>query len=238
MKSRREAELRSRVSGRSGAAETEVKRVATVLERISRQSTKPAEPRVPRTAPAPSQKGQRPGGKAPADAHADENDDVNDIVAPEIEDAAPSRLLEFEPRQLPVASVEDRMGEKQERANGLHARAKGQEKWPAADPNCDGDQAHLIGLIAVPRGGVKSQRNRPLDVARHEPIGVLDQRLEEAALGGADIRWRLERSSGRPQQDPRWRAKARASAPRRQPGPGRPIRSSVSAASQAELPEE
>src|SRR3984885_8255246 len=59
MKSRREAESSRRVRRRSGASDTEVNRVSPPsLERTSRKYTKPAEPSVPRTAPAPSPSGQ------------------------------------------------------------------------------------------------------------------------------------------------------------------------------------
>ena len=139
---------------------------------------------------------QRPKGvrgQAPADAHAGEYDGVHDIVAPKIENAAPSRLLEFEPRQFAVAAVEDRMRQEQERADGLHEGARGQEKRAAADPDRDGDQAHLIGRDRGSRQAARDlQRDRPLDVAGHEPVGVLDQRLEKPALRGADVGGRLD----------------------------------------------
>src|ERR1700677_2718309 len=59
MKSRREAESRTRVSGRSRASDTEEIKVSPPsFDRISRQMTKTAEHNVPRTAPAPSASGQ------------------------------------------------------------------------------------------------------------------------------------------------------------------------------------
>ena len=50
---------------------------------------------------------------------------MNDIVAPEIENAAPSRFLKFEPGQFAVAPVQDRVGEKEQRADGLKGGALG-----------------------------------------------------------------------------------------------------------------
>ena len=85
------------------------------------------------------------------------------------------------------------MRQEQERPDGLHQGARGEEKRAAADPDRNGNQAHLIGRDPGSRQAARDlQRDRPLDVAGHEPVGVLDQRLEKPPFRSADVGGRLD----------------------------------------------
>ena len=53
---------------------------------------------------------------------------VHEVVAPEIEDGAAPRLQEFQPGDLPVAAVEDGMGEEEERPRDLGQPAPARRK--------------------------------------------------------------------------------------------------------------
>ena len=69
--------------------------------------------------------GQRPrllDRRGPAHGDAGEDRDVHDVVAPEIQDAAPTRFLESQPRDLAIAAVDDRVREQQQRAGELIRR--------------------------------------------------------------------------------------------------------------------
>src|SRR5207249_7085303 len=62
--------------------------------------------------------GERPrrsGGETAPRGDAPEHGDVDEVVAPEIEDGAAARLDELESRQLAVAAVEDRVGQEEKR---------------------------------------------------------------------------------------------------------------------------
>src|SRR2546422_3192328 len=69
--------------------------------------------------------GERPrrsGGETAPGGDAPEHGDVDEVVAPEIEDRAAARLDELEARQLTVAAVEDRVGQEEKAPDELGAR--------------------------------------------------------------------------------------------------------------------
>ena len=53
---------------------------------------------------------------------------MDDVVAPEVEDAAEPGLLELQPRELAVAAVQDRMEQDEERAGDGSAGPRGRER--------------------------------------------------------------------------------------------------------------
>src|SRR5215472_4847729 len=137
---------------------------------------------------------ERPEAAGPepeAERHAREDRDVDDVVAPEVEDAAVARLLELQPGELGVASVDDRVEQEQDSAPDLDGRPCGEEERRAGDADPDGDQRHLIGSDAgtgeLPRDG---ERDRPVEVLRHEAFFVLDEAAEQVALGARKVRGR------------------------------------------------
>ena len=85
---------------------------------------------------AKQQRPRRPNRQAPTGGHARKDDNVNDIVAPEIDNSAKSRFLKLQPGQLSVASVQDRMCKEQKRSDSLPEpeadRKKGAPNRPMA----------------------------------------------------------------------------------------------------------
>ena len=85
------------------------------------------------------------------------------------------------------------MGEKQQRADGLPERLRRTGKTGAPHrPMAIEIRRHLVGRDRGRRQEARDgERDRPLDMPGHEPVGVLDQRAHQPPFGETDIRRRL-----------------------------------------------
>src|SRR5215467_3805983 len=92
---------------------------------------------------AEPQRPRRARGQRPTDGHASENGDVDDIVSPEIENAAVPRFLKFQPGELSVTSIHDRVQQEQERPDGLPGPERRQKKRSAAQADDAREQRDL-----------------------------------------------------------------------------------------------
>ncbi len=130
---------------------------------------------------AEKQRPTRACRQRPTDGHAGEDGGVDDVVAPEIEDATEFGFLELQPRQLPVASIHDRVQQEQQRAHRLPGPVRREKEGRAEDADRRRDHADLRRLDGGRRKQARDpQRDRPVEVPRHEPVGVLDQPPQQA----------------------------------------------------------
>src|SRR5712692_5922523 len=133
---------------------------------------------------------------APAGRDAGEDGDVHQVVAPEVENRAAPRLEELEPRELAVAPVEDRVRQEEEGAGHLPAGRDRQEERRAREADRDAHERHRVGRHPRPEEPARERERDPaLDVARHEPLALLDEAPEEPALRGGDVGHRRERKA-------------------------------------------
>src|SRR5206468_2105736 len=96
----------------------------------------------------------------PRESDREEDRDVDDVVAPEVEDAAPAGLQELQARELAVAAVEDRVEEEEERARQLHHRPLGEEERRAREADAHGASARAAAASSVSRRSAGPARCR------------------------------------------------------------------------------
>ena len=99
--------------------------------------------------------------------------------------APPGDSRNFEPGQLAVAAVEDRVGQEQQTARHLQQRIPRQEEGRPEQADRQAHQGHRVRGDRGPHQATGDREREPaLDVAGHEPLGVLDQALQEPGLRG------------------------------------------------------
>ena len=116
---------------------------------------------------------------------------MNDVVAPEIEHAAQARFLEPQARELSIAAVQNRVQKKEHAADDLDRRTHGEEEGRAGEAEADRDERHVIGRNAgTGQPAADGERDRAVEVPRHEPVGVLDESAQQISFGARQVRRR------------------------------------------------
>src|SRR5207245_4402037 len=90
--------------------------------------------------------------------------------------------------ELAVAAVEDRMRQEQEGADELIRGRRRQEERRAEQAEPDAHDGHDVRRDTGDRQPARDrQRDPSLEVARHEPLALLDQAAQEPRLGGSRV---------------------------------------------------
>ena len=107
-----------------------------------------------------------PDRAAPGDGERGEHRDVDEVVAEKVERAAEARLLELQPRELPVAAVEDRVPEKEHASRDLARRIRRGERPRGRQAQREADERHRVGRD---RGSRQPPGHGERDPAADEP---------------------------------------------------------------------
>ena len=119
---------------------------------------------------------------------------MDEVIAPEIDHATPTRFRELEARQLTIAAVQDGMEPKENRAKQMLAAPWTGEEESPNQADSDTDKRHLVwsnpGLYEPPG---HRERNLAFEMARHETLRVLDQTVQKPPFDPRAIGLALKR---------------------------------------------